>query len=401
MEVQVNITSNADTNFFLRNLWAILGNDKHRAWQLTPRKDSANRRIYFGFFSCNLLNNVYMVSAKYERKGTIKSIIFKMPDGKDVLKEDESIITNSINFALNYKDNIKEKWYSYTVKSVGIGINKYSDEMFEIESFKREGDLPQEIRITTCAKGFDETDFQTDFKKKRVQSTDFLSTVVESALFPCSKSTKETEIHELNEYNDHNWMEELPIKHSKILMQTKAKDFFNSYLKGNVNEQMRTYLSACRLYHTALKYYSFIYFYDRLPLVNFAQFDASPDEIANTLFMSSLEVLSSIMEYDEQTCNECGQKVYSIRKRVIDLCEKYSDEYLPKKIVDTFYKDRSSYVHAGIMYSEMSYAGSSVPTISSSGEVVSQIPMVNLVSLKESVGYIFRAVLEDLSLEIE
>lgn len=398
MEIQVNLTNNHDTNMFLRNLWAILGNDIHRAWQLLPRKDKQTRIIHFGQFSCNLLNAVYWISARYETKGSIKSIIFEGATGEEVLEKDKALIAESVSKALNFVENIQEKWYTFSVKSIGLGLNQYNENMFSIESCARSDDDTIKMRISACFHGFDEVDFQTIIRGKRVEVVDFLSTVVESALFNCDTSNSEMDTSTYNEYVDHNWMDDTPIKYDKLVMPKKAKDFLNNYLDDRVSNQMDIYLSASRLFHTALKYYTFVYFYDRLPTLKFVQYDASPEEIANTLFMSSLEVLSNLLEFEERSCSECGQKVFSIRKRVIELCDKYSDGFLPKRIIDTFYRDRSSYVHAGVMYSDMSYAGYLSPTISNSGDIVSQIPLVNLVSLKESVAYVFRAVLNDLEI---
>lgn len=373
MIVKLRLDNNIDTNLFLRNLWSILGNNAERGWQLLPNKDSVNRRIDFGMFSCDLLHNAYMISATYERKGIINSIIFELLNGSDVPDEDVEIISKSVANALEFKKNIEEAWYSFTVKSIGFCLNKYSEDMFRIEPIKMIVDKPQEMRISLCVRGFDKVDLHMVANKKRVEVIDFLSTVVESALLICSGTCSEADNAEVNSYYDEIWMEKPPVKHKKLLMQTKAKNFINKHLKGNISTNMSIYLSASRLYHTALKYYSFIYFYNRMPDLKFVQYDASPHEIANTLFMSSLEVLSNILEFNEKTCDSCGQKVYSIRKRIIELSNKYSDDYLPKKVIDKYYNDRSSYVHAGRMYSDMSYQGTQVPTISSSGHVVSQV----------------------------
>jgi len=396
MEIQVNINGNIESNLFLRNLWSILGEDTHRAWQLLPRKDAKNNRTYFGVFSCSLLSKTYMISIKYKTKGSINSIIFEPPWESDVVESDKELIKKSVESALMFNENIKRHWCSIRFKTIGLSLNNYSEEMFEIESFKRITEFSQDMRLSIYVNGFDTIDVKAIAQKKQIVIIDFLSTIVESALFHGKMDSDESETAEVNNYCNSNWMEEPPLVHGKLLMSSKAKEFLNSYINEEISEEMNIYLSASRLYHTALKYYSFIYFGERIGNSSFIQYDASPHEIANTLFMSSLEVLSKIIGGEEAICNECGQKRYSIRRQVIDLCEKYSDGYLPKTVIDTYYNDRSSYVHAGLTYSDMSYTGSSIPTLSQTGDVIAQIPHVDLITLKESIGFIFRAVLEEI-----
>ncbi len=396
MEIQVNIEGNIESNLFLRNLWSILGEDTHRAWQLFPRKDALNNRTYFGVFSCSLLSEVYMISIKYKTKGSINSIIFETLGESEVVESDKKLIKKSVESALKFHEDIKKYWCSIRFRTIGLSLNNYSEEMFEIESFKRVTEFSQDMRLSIYVNGFDKIDVEAISKKKQIVIIDFLSTIIGSALYHGKMDSDESEAAEVNNYYDSNWIEEPPLIHGKLLMNSKAKEFLNSYLKEEISEKMNIYLSASRLYHTALKYYSFIYFSERIDNSNFIQYDASPYEIANTLFMSSLEVLSKIIGGKEATCNECGQKRYSIRRQAIDLCEKYSDGYLPKEVIDTYYKDRSSYVHAGLTYSDMSYTGSSIPTLTQTADVIGQIPLVNLSSLKESIGFIFRAVLGEI-----
>lgn len=396
MEIKVNIVGNIESNLFLRNLWSILGEDIHRAWQLMPKKDAEKNRIYFGFFGCGLLSEVYMISIKYKSKGSIYSIIFETPGESEVVERDKELIERSVKLALKFYENIKEYRCTFRFRTIGLSLNNYSEEMFEIESFKRNTEISQDMRLSAYVNGFDEIDVESISKKKRIQIVDFLSTIVESSLYHGKIDNDESEKADFNNYSDSNWIGEAPLAHGKLLMNSNVKEFLNSYFKEEISEEMSIYLSASRLYHTALKYYSFIFLGERINNLDFIQYDASPHEIANTLFMSSLEVLSKIMGEEEGVCIDCGQKIYSIRRRVIDLCEKYSDGYLPKRIIDIYYKDRSKYVHTGFTYSDMSYTGASIPTLTQTGDVNAQIPLVNLISLKESIGFIFRAVLGEM-----
>lgn len=84
-------------------------------------------------------------------------------------------------------------------------------------------------------------------------------------------------------------------------------------------------------------------------------------DLINTTLVSALEPLSNIGASKAETCSECGQLKYSIRKKVKDLCSKYLPEHLVKMIADELYSDRSAFLHEGNAKTNEFYCGRCMP----------------------------------------
>lgn len=68
---------------------------------------------------------------------------------------------------------------------------------------------------------------------------------------------------------------------------------------------------------------------------------------------------------------------------------------MDKTETDNYYKKRSSYMHSGIFLSDRSYTNFSNPQLSKDDSgFISQVPIINLLKLREVIGYIFRNILD-------
>ncbi len=187
----------------------------------------------------------------------------------------------------------------------------------------------------------------------------------------------EHRLHELNQ----NIQEIINISKSnlnqpaKFLFKTGINSIFKSlgYYKGEafstyfnqLNESQKVFLRGCQHFHTARKYDAQIY--DRfkyhsteeiesdLYQINFEERDeqlsiaakmgSTHMEIASVLYISALEVASSINIANPKNCSECGQPIYNIGRRVVDIGEKYLNVALGKEFKE-YYRKRSKYLHS-------------------------------------------------------
>jgi len=389
MEIKVNIKTNKNSNLFLRYLWSILGDGKSKGWQTFSLKLGSQQTVMLGMFSCHSLSKEYLISITYKTKGCINTIIFD-----DVTNEDDkNIITASVKQALSYESALEEQWCSFNIKSTAYTPSHYESEYVILKPYKKNSDKNSYLEILIKVLGYDNDDIMALATKKSKEILNFLSSQMQSVL---SMDVDQKEniymIKNLNKYFEENYDENIPILDENLMISSNVIKFIENIAKCQYTIEMETYLRASKLYHLALKNYCFKhnpYKFD----FNLANYNMSLIETSNTLFMSSLEGLTLIFPSENINCVECGQKIFSIRKKVLELVEKYINGLVEKKYIDSFYKDRSSFVHEGIFYSNESYTGTSIPTLQSNSEVVNQIETVNIHHLKNIVSYIFREIL--------
>jgi hypothetical protein len=111
------------------------------------------------------------------------------------------------------------------------------------------------------------------------------------------------------------------------------------------------FLRASSHFHTAQK----LWLVNPSPVENIT-------ELSSVLYVSALEVATELYPLENSTCKECGQKKYSIRKRVKELTRMHLNEYI-EGFIDNYYSARSKYLHVGVLSSDASYVGASIPQL--------------------------------------
>lgn len=391
MEFEINYNSVEKSNLFLRALWANLRGGERMGWQTMPFKDSKKQIIELGNVSSSMLNCLYSVKLSYKVKGCIKSIIFEPVDSNKENSCDYEKLGELINNAKKYNNHIKTSNQYTTCKTLGCGIDNYGAEDFEIISHNN-----THFSIIIKVQGFDEKDIGSETLRITSQIIDFLSTQISKAIYHTDIEKRPSNRKGKNDYIHKNWVDDYPVFNKKIRLLEPSTNVISKVISKDYCKDFEKYLDACRLYHTATKYKEALYSCEIIGF-NPEQHGLSFNEVANMLYMSSFEVLASIVDSSTTRCNDCGQQIFSIRQKVIRLIEQYSDGYMDKRIIDNYYKKRSAYVHSGEFLGNRSYYGGvSNPQIDKSDlGVISQIPLVNLIMLKEIGGYIFRRFLNE------
>jgi hypothetical protein len=218
--------------------------------------------------------------------------------------------------------------------------------------------------------------------------------------------------------HDPDLMDDYPIHDGLFLISAQGKRLLQAVAKEEtLVEPIATFTRACNHFHTARKYHAQIW--DVLELgaperteqaeehvvsVNVrnsrleaaGQVGAAHAEITGTLYMSALEVASKIGAAEPEPCPQCGQPRYRISQRVTDLMTKHGGPKLGQ-LAKAYYSDRSKYLHEGIMLSDSSYAGVSIPLLDPSGptgcrtQTASPSP-----NLQEYTGFCMRRVLKEI-----
>lgn len=114
-------------------------------------------------------------------------------------------------------------------------------------------------------------------------------------------------------------------------------------------------------------------------------------ELINTLMISALEPLSNVYGVKPETCKACGNKKYSIRKKVRDLCSTYLPEHIAKDVYEKGYGQRSAFLHEGNPISNEFYCGQCIPLINPVDGRSILYPVAYLTpNLFDYVAFVFR-----------
>lgn len=122
--------------------------------------------------------------------------------------------------------------------------------------------------------------------------------------------------------------------------------------------------------------------------------------MAMVLYISCLEVLSSINAPSLETCRTCSQPQYRTSARVEELVDRYLGANAAD-MVKNMYNDRSKYLHTGRLLSSRSYHHTShglIPQLDSSAKNGVRSPIMNALhpNIREFTSYCIRAVTYDL-----
>jgi hypothetical protein len=374
----LNLTSNEESNTFLRALWAEFRQSFGKcAWQYSPRKDGQNKRVYFGYVDIGIGSKSLSVSISYKQKGVIKEIFFKENFG-EFSQENRQKILNSVDKARKNKNNLETYQFKSIFESNSLAITSYCGFHFKIDIVN---DVTNSILFE--AKGFDEVDAATEAKRMLVKILDFLSVCTNSIFVIASLDiSTEDEFKPGDEdifIQDFDWIDDHPRIGNYLALWEKQKKFIDNIILGKFDLN-HPFIRASSHFHSAHKLW-----------LQSSVID-NKIEISNVLYVSALEVVTELYPLENSSCNQCGQKKYSIRKRVKEITRLHLNDYI-EGFIDDYYSTRSKYLHAGILSSDVSYIGVSIPQLdpSSASGCGSQISM-SPINLSEFVGYILRSV---------
>jgi len=384
MKIPTNLDTLESSNLFLRALWAEIRQTFGKcAWHCAPHKQGIYNRIFFGQADIGL-DYTLLVSVTYKRKGVVNQIEFEPDTGEKLPKDVQLKLKSAVETALDTY-NVPQVFLLRTVfKSHPKQFAFYNGENFvispETEDFNS---------ISVKVKGFDQVDAETEAQKTLNSLLDFFSVCTNSICSlalsdvpTCEKDHSTEEIY----FKDFDWIDDYPILDDRLVFWQCQKDFIDQILLGAVGIDTPL-LRACGHFHAAQK------------LWTNNGIDSSV-ELAVVLYVSALEVASTVYPFEGTICKECGQDIFSIRRRVKDLTRKHINHHI-ERFIDEYYSTRSKYLHVGILTSDYNYRGASIPLLDpgSTTGCRTQIayPPFNL---REYVAYILRKVFLEQIVEV-
>ena len=359
------------TNESLMKLWATFLNKGKLGWHYRPFKQG--KIIDVGDVDIHGVGS-YNVIFMSKTKEIITCVVFKKQNHES-LTDKEIEYFNRIDRERTNRDK-KEFIFAISLKIKSLFGVKY------IYSFQNSFisvyciDDKQYIEFTIrsyCKEQADEEVLEIAEKILDFLSSQTNSVIELEGIIPINKRTVLSKKISNMTQNNNEWMDEYPIHNSHFILPEYAKEILKKIIFDNSGELL-TLLKVFHHFSHAIK----------------LQSKHMQNELIISQIMSSIEVLTELEQYNKTTCKECGQNIFSIRKRVLSLIESHMNEHM-KKIFDSYYSTRSKYLHSGQLVSSRQYGGICLPQISKifqSG--CDEYPRVVDINLIEWTGYLIR-----------
>lgn len=429
MKIKIdNISGLLESNNFLRAFWAELRNRFGKcAWNYQPCKDGTSQTIFLGWADINQ-EQVIPVSLTYSQRTIVSGIHFGEQFGKPIDEESDlgQQLKDAVNKAYQRRNSPDIKILQVPVSSLYRSLAPYSGQWFEI--------LPDQHPISLLRikiRAFDKIDAEAEFLRISSYLLDVLSVETNSLFWLLGQEdrqdiasdmeSEDSACPELNTFvSDEKWMDDIPHCNGYLLISYQAVQFLDRILsKNELSTNEETFIRSCHHFHVAREQDALIddrlcfsgeqnnedesttlFFQERPRFRSASMLSKRGEEIATVLYMSAIEVAATIDSHPSERCTTCGQEQYKISARVVDYVKKYlalEEEHHLIKVFKFYYNKRSKYLHAGVVISDRSYTGTTIPRLDpSSDSGVSPKTLVSLINLREWIGYMLRQQLKSM-----
>lgn len=345
----INLTSNKESNDFLRCLWSrIRIHFGNIGWLFQPMK-CRNNYIHLGFTSFGSINT-FDVSCQYKIKGCISVIQFE--NESDI--EDHSLREN-LNACIEEAKRFGEYLQQFKYKFFFDKSLCFKEKKGKLISIDKNS-------ISFQVKAYDRIDALSLSKM-------YLSFICDLLTFDTLKyitvSTKETFLAREKQYTNIKWI------NSETGESVNNKDIDTKENGIDISPETFSYIESflIRPYMYEDHYTLF-----EKSVITFAQaiWNEEESNARNNLntpyaeqavmfYMSALEIITQ-EDIKPHKCSECGQETFSIAKRVKQLAKKAIEN--GEEFAQLYYSQRSSFVHMGEYMSNYSDMGSIIPLLS-------------------------------------
>ncbi|SGS34074.1 Uncharacterised protein [Staphylococcus aureus] len=392
LEIDVGIDNIEESNKFLRKLWASFNEEFGKcSWLYSPFKIGEYQQIYLGRVDIKDYN--LEISILYKNRGSITKMIFENSDGNNLDEKMRDTLKKLVKYA---KNNYEKKGTFFFEATI---ISKYIISNYEIQfqSMQIFGLKNKSSNLLFSVSAHDQNQANGKAIEFINETLDFLSIetnlmfyldnicVIENVKF---KEKNEMTYNKKEIYQDNSdFIEGYSTNNEQIVISKEAIQFLK-YIQKNDDEDIRAFMRACHHFHTARKLDSETFEVNSIHKKSNTRLDSNL-EIANTLYLSALEVVSSI-GFESDRCSECNQLKYSISKRVKDITNKYLNENVAKEIVKS-YSLRSKYLHEGVLNRSKSPTIQFIPLLDNSTKSGGkEIFVASIYNLREYTSYILR-----------
>jgi hypothetical protein len=343
--IAIDPQSPIDANLLLRAVWAQMRARFGRlGWQFTPRRFGSSQLIRFGWATLGDVSpNGVEISIQYQRRGVPNSITFT-PSGAIYERYpnlDDDLRAAVSDASATYLSPPDVKAATKVCSWTGIPLNLYVTDRWQIGPLSNGS---TEIGITVRA--FDDIDRDYEFKVRLSPLLDLLS-VLTNCVFEQAKNDLEVNACDLPPdlyLEDTEWLDGAPIVDGRLRLEKVHMEFGSKIATGAIDEDHRLLRSA-RLFNEGL---------------SLLHTTSSKGDLATVLLISALEAIS--IQEGTSTCPSCGQTIYKISQRVVDLGTRYLGAGAAW-IFGNHYARRSRYLHTGILYSTQPQTRECIPQL--------------------------------------
>lgn len=427
MKIKINnISSLFESNSFLRASWAELRSIFGKcAWNYQPFKDGNSQTIFLGWADINQ-KQVIPISLVYSQKSIVREIHFGEQFGEPIDEKSDlgKKLKDAVDKAYQRRNSPDTKILQVSVSSLYRSLAPYSGQWFKISPDQHPISL---LRIKIRA--FDNIDAKAELLRISSYLLDILSVETNSLFWLSSQEdmhdnvsgleSEKAAFPEVNTFvSDEEWIDNIPHGNGYLLISPQAVQFFDSILsKNELSVEEETFIRSCHHFHVAREQDALIYdrlvsseeqkdedeattlFFQQHPqLKSASMLSRRAEEIATVLYMSAIEVASTIDSNPSERCTTCGQEQYKISTRVVDYVKKYlklEEGHHISKVFKSHYGKRSKYLHAGVVLSD--HSETTVPRLDpSSDSGVSQKTSVLVINLRQWIGYMLRQQLKSI-----
>ncbi|WP_349346280.1 hypothetical protein [Priestia megaterium] len=388
IDIYIGTKSVRESNEFLRCLWAEMSKEFGKCgWHYAPYKDGQKQKIIFGFMDINQ-EKPLEVGVTYKEKGTINNIYFLYShEGNEIVKGTE--LYNKLRKVI--------KVTKEGVGKLGLGIGNMAVHSYvplrsyQGNNFAIDAMVNGKTKISCVVKAYDENQSRGYLRQKVSQIADFLS-VETNAPFRSPKKPSMDEIISFQEESfqeDENFINDLSIKGDYLVISKEGKKFIDKItnIDQDLNPDLEIFLKACSHFHTARMQEEQMM--DVGGGIIYTILGGNKVEIATTLYLSALEVVTLIGFTDEK-CECCQQPKYQISSRVKQLTAKYLPKHLVKDFSD-YYDKRSKYLHTGMKLVTETPTTSLVPLLDPDDKTGCDYPYkIPLENVREYVSFCLR-----------
>ncbi|MDX1047103.1 hypothetical protein GOL40_28065 [Sinorhizobium medicae] len=371
---QLKLDSLADSNLFLRALWASLRDRFGRlGWQYTPRRTGSQQLIRFGWMSLGTTAPTGVeVSIRYRKVGVITAAQFNLQHGiRDIHPDIEQLLRTCVKEAVERKEQPSESFRSTQVRtSPRIPLAHYRGRNWYCRPLTN-----GETEIGISVRGFDDADLRHEFAVRLVPLIDALSCMTNVAFEEVHDKEGEVSArHEdANQFLvEEDWLDDFPTIDRLLRLSVAQLRFCEDLVEERTGDNRLT--RAASIFHRGLGIYW------KLP-------DAH--DLALALFVSALESVDLPLS-KPASCPTCSQPQYKISRRVVDLGKKHLGSGV-ERIFKESYQRRSKYLHAGKVVASQPVISHFIPQLDPDGIEGCAMPSAgNPRNLMEFTSFVIR-----------
>lgn len=363
VEFGLGLTSNKETNDFLRCLWARLAASfGEMGWQFMPMRTGNSIFVGFVTFGANLS---MQVTLHYKKRGCLSLLEFYVMDCAD---EDETkrLLGQCVKEAKRH-DEFEESVYLKGHLDKNISFSGYKTHDFAVEGNS----------LILKINGYDRNDRLSILRIQKQHVCDLLTFdtlryIADSGSLMEEIRDKHNFITRLVNADDDN--EADTIEKNEIFRNLEVSEWMADYIKQYL-ERPYMYEEHFSLFDRSVRFFAQGVRNEELAHVMIGLPEPYIEQ-AIVNYMSALELIT-MNDKEPEICECCGQTRYSIARRVRNLTEKALQN--GAEFANEFYWNRSKYVHTGMMLSNYSYTQSSIPLMSgmSKSGLIEQVSMVD------------------------